>query len=278
VEDSARVRVIGDVTRTRQILAKLVGNAVKHTPNGEIEARIAIEPQKDGGQLLVMTVRDTGAGMGETELAIALNEGAGGGLALCRRLCRAMGGDLEVKSSSDYGTSVRASLRVREAAPELATAPTSASASSLAGTAGDAVGSGRRLSVLAADDNEINRVVLKDLLEPLDLDLTLVENGADAIAAWRVQRFDVILMDIHMPVLSGCDVAREIRRIEAEDGRTRTPIIAVSASVMKSEVDECMASGMDAHVPKPLELAKLQSAIETAVADAPAHEDAKGAA
>ena len=108
--------------------------------------------------------------------------------------------------------------------------------------------------------------LLRDLLEPMNLDLTLVENGADAIAAWRAQAFDVILMDIHMPVLSGCDVSREIRRIEAEEGRARTPIIAVSASVMKSEVDECLEAGMDSHVPKPLEFSRLRQAIEDAVA------------
>jgi signal transduction histidine kinase/ActR/RegA family two-component response regulator len=258
VEEAARTHLRGDESRVRQILTKLVGNAVEFTPHGEVEARIALEVDPQGGGTLVMTVRDTGAGLtsAEVDQALRTGSGSGGGLAFCRRLCAAMGGRIEIKSSSDFGTSVTARVRVGSAAGREADAKAAANPSAIIG---------RRVTLLAADDNAVNRIVLKDMLEPLDVDLTIVENGADAIAAWRARAFDAILLDIHMPVLSGHDVAREIRRIEATEHRTRTPIIAVSASVMKSEVEACIAAGMDSHVAKPIELPKLQDAIAAAV-------------
>jgi signal transduction histidine kinase/CheY-like chemotaxis protein len=263
VEEAARIRVVGDDNRVRQILSKLIGNAIEFTPHGEVEARVLLEAGSEGAAQLVMIVRDTGAGLtaAELERALTAGVGTGGGLALCRRLCAAMGGGMEINSSSDYGTTVTARVRVAEAEADSAEpgVPAAEATSPL----------GRRVALLAADDNAVNRIVLKDMLEPLDVDLTMVDNGADAIAAWRARAFDAILLDIHMPVLSGHDVAREIRRIETEEGRSPTPIIAVSASVMKSEVEACLAAGMDAHVAKPIELPKLKDAIAAAIAPAP---------
>lgn len=260
IDETARIRVVGDESRVRQILTKLVANAIEFTPHGEIEARVGLDAEADGAAQLVLTVRDTGAGLTPAEIKSATegSEGGGGGLGLCRRLCEALGGRLEIASSSDYGTTITARLRVVEA-----------QVSEKRGAAEDqqpAPPLGRRLVVLAADDNAINRIVLKDMLEPLDVDLTLVENGADAIASWRARAFDVILLDIQMPLLSGYDVTREIRKLEAEEGRARTPIIAVSASVMRSEVEACLEAGMDAHVAKPIELARLKAALAAATA------------
>jgi signal transduction histidine kinase/ActR/RegA family two-component response regulator len=260
VEEAARTHLVGDASRVRQILTKLVGNAIDFTPHGEVEARVALEIEPQGGGHLVLTVRDTGAGLTSAEIdgASRTGSGSGGGLAFCRRLCAAMGGRLDIKSSSDYGTSVTARMRVGSASQHVPGAAP--------GAVDLAAALGRRLTLLAADDNAVNRIVLKDMLEPLDVDLTIVENGADAIAAWRARAFDAILLDIHMPVLSGHDVAREIRRIEAAENRKPTPIIAVSASVMKTEVEACLAAGMNDHVAKPIELPRLRDAIAAAVA------------
>jgi signal transduction histidine kinase/ActR/RegA family two-component response regulator len=261
IDEAARIKVVGDESRVRQILTKLVANAIEYTPHGEVEARVGLDSEPDGSSAqLVLTVRDTGAGLtpGEIRNATEDGQGAGGGLALCRRLCEAMGGRLEISSSSDYGTTITARMQVTEAkAQDKALEPE---------TGASTAPFGRRLTLLAADDNAINRIVLKDMLEPLDVDLTLVENGADAIAAWRARAFDAILLDIQMPLLSGYDVTREIRKLEVEEGRARTPIIAVSASVMRSEVEACLAAGMDSHVAKPIELAKLKAALTAATA------------
>jgi len=262
IGDEARRRFAGDEGRTRQILTKLVADAIERTPRGEVEVRVTLEAGVgEDERLLTMSVHDAGPALSPAEIERALNEHAGAGLALCRRLCDAMGGGFEFSSSAENGAHAIARVRVRETGAEAAASEESEAAapSSL----------GRRLSLLAVDDNAINRIVMKDMLEPLDIDLTLVDNGADAIAAWRARYFDAILLDIHMPVLSGHDVAREIRKIEAEEGRPATPIIAVSASVMKSEVEACLESGMNAHVAKPIELGKLSDAITAATSLAP---------
>ena len=253
VDADADRRLVGDQSRIRQILSKLISNAINFTPNGEVEARISLAPHSDEGELLVLTVRDTGPGLSAEELSDALDDAAAkrGGLSLCRRLCEAMGGALEVKSSTDYGTTVTARIRTRAAGERGVVRP----------AASTKANPDRKLRLLAADDNAINRMVIKDMLEPRGMDLTLVENGADAIAAWRSQQFDAVLLDLQMPLLSGYDVAREIRKVEAEERRGRTPLIAVTASVMRSEIDTCLEAGMDAHVAKPIDPEELISAI-----------------
>ena len=260
-----------------QIFSKLVGNAIAFTRTGEIDARVGYEAGGGGDpSLLVLTVRDTGAGLSPTELADALDDrrSGGGGLAFCRSMCAALGGDLDIRSSADAGTTVIARIAV-----SLATEPAedAADAADAAPTADEASAPETRLRVLAADDNAINRAVLRDMLEREPMDLTMVENGADAIATWRSMAFDIVLLDIHMPILSGHDVAREIRRIEAEEKRERTPILAVSASVMQSEVNACFESGMDGHVAKPIDPVKLLKAVRDATASPPA-DDATSAA
>ena len=121
--------------------------------------------------------------------------------------------------------------------------------------------------MLAAEDNATNRLVLATVMSVFGADLTLVEDGARALAAWREERFDVILMDIQMPIMDGVAAARAIRAAEAASGRVRTPIVALSANAMTHQVSDYLAAGMDAHVPKPIELGRLQAALKAAVED-----------
>jgi two-component system, sensor histidine kinase len=122
------------------------------------------------------------------------------------------------------------------------------------------------LRVLAADDNPINRLVLQTLLGQTGLQLEMVEDGRAAVAAWRGGAFDVILMDARMPGMDGMEATRAIRRAEAAQGRPRTPIIALTADVMSHQLAEFTAAGMDAHVAKPVETARLFEAIERVLA------------
>jgi len=126
---------------------------------------------------------------------------------------------------------------------------------STAGTAG--------LKVLAAEDNHVNQLVLKTLLHQLGVDPALVSNGADAVEAWEKADWDVILMDIQMPQMDGLTATRAIRAREAETGRRRTPIIAVTANVMAHQVSAYEAAGMDQVVPKPLEAVRLFAALDS---------------
>ena len=127
-----------------------------------------------------------------------------------------------------------------------------------AGPAGD-------LRVLAAEDNDTNQLVLKTLLRQAGVTPVMVENGRAALEAWEAQTWDIILMDIQMPVMDGVTATREIRAREAETGRARTPIIAVTANAMIHQVAEYKAAGMDGMAPKPIDMTLLFHAMEQAL-------------
>lgn len=125
------------------------------------------------------------------------------------------------------------------------------------------------MRILAAEDHPNNREVLEALLEPLQPELTFAENGADAVQAWKTGRYDVILMDIQMPKMSGIEATRIIRQTEAETGAPPTPIIAVTANVMRHQVEEYLRVGMNDCIGKPVDIIKLFAAIEAVLDDAP---------
>ena len=133
-----------------------------------------------------------------------------------------------------------------------------------------AVDEDRPLRVLAAEDIPTNQLVLRTIMQSFGVDLEMVDNGREAVEAWQRSAFDVILMDIQMPEMDGVAATRAIRAEEAASGRPRTPIIAVSANAMPHHAREYLAAGMDAHVAKPIELAKLHAAIEGALAQSAA--------
>ncbi len=117
------------------------------------------------------------------------------------------------------------------------------------------------LRVLAAEDNPTNQLVLKTLLQHIGVEPVFVENGAEALEAWDRGRWDLVLMDVTMPVMDGPTAAREIRAREAAQGRARTPIIALTANALAHQIAEYVADGMDAHIAKPIEAAKLFQAV-----------------
>jgi CheY-like chemotaxis protein len=118
--------------------------------------------------------------------------------------------------------------------------------------------------VLAAEDNAVNQLVLKTLLHQLGVEPAVVEDGAAAVEAWKAAEWDVILMDVQMPVMDGLAATALIRRLEAETGRTRTPIIALTANAMAHQVEAYVAAGMDRHVAKPIAAAELFQALSEA--------------
>ena len=116
--------------------------------------------------------------------------------------------------------------------------------------------------MLCVDDNAVNRRVIGVLLAPLGCDVAYAENGAEAVEAHARCTFDVILMDLQMPVMDGLSAARAIRAAERQAGRGRTRIVAVSANCMPTQVADCMAAGMDAHVAKPVQIETLYAAMK----------------
>ena len=266
VEDEAKGYCRGDAMRVRQVLANLTANAVKFTSVGEVAIRV-----RRDGETIHIEVRDTGPGVAADQqeriferFAQADNSstrnfgGAGLGLPVCRELVRLMGGSLWVMSEPGKGSSFGCDLPLPAAAAPQAQASTTAEPRS----------EERQLRILAAEDNSTNALFLKALLEPLDVDLVIVEDGLKAVEAFRGGDFDIVLMDIQMPNMSGVDAALAIRREEAERGHRPTPIVAVTANVMGHQMAEYRAAGMDGIVSKPIQAQKLYEAIEGALSEA----------
>jgi PAS domain S-box-containing protein len=261
----------GDGMRLRQILMNLMSNALKFTESGGMS--LTIEPTAAG---LSFAVRDTGIGISAEQLPKLFNMfsqadssdsrrfgGTGLGLVISRDLAELMGGTIEVESEVGSGSTFTlrlplAKVREAEASPLSATG---------AGCASAAMGGAVR--ILAAEDNAVNRHVLSALLAAIEAEVTLVENGRAAVEAWRHGAFDLILMDIQMPDMGGVEATELIRSIEAEHGMAPIPIVALSANAMSHQVEEYLATGMTAHVAKPIDPSELFRVIGEAAAAAP---------
>jgi CheY-like chemotaxis protein len=169
-----------------------------------------------------------------------------------------MGGSIWAESVEGQGSTFSVSIPLPRVA-EATARPAPTAVEPVAAEADD--GADRPLRVLAAEDNATNQLVLKSVMATFGVDLHMVATGRAAVEAWSNDTFDVILMDIQMPDLDGIAATRAIRAAEAETGRPRIPIIALSANAMTHQVKEYLSAGMDRHVAKPIELAKLHSAL-----------------
>jgi len=273
VRPAARGLWRGDPLRVRQILNNLVSNAAKFTAAGSVQMTVDHD-----GEHLVLEVADTGPGIAPDRLDVLFEKfvqadasttrrhgGSGLGLAICRELARLMGGEISVLSRLGQGSrfTVRLPLAKLDAPP--AVAPRSPANAATAG-----------LKVLAAEDNATNQLVLTTLLAQLGMEVRLVENGALAVEATASDRWDVVLMDVQMPVMDGLAATREIRAREAAEGLARTPILAVTANAMSHQVAEYLAAGMDGIVAKPIQFNDLVSAITAARAQGAPKESAGG--
>jgi CheY-like chemotaxis protein len=182
--------------------------------------------------------------------------GTGLGLAICRELCEAMGGTIAVASGPEGGSIFTVDLPLARSAAGATAAPAASRAAPQLPGSGDT-----QLRVLAAEDNAVNQLVLRTLLEQIGVEATIVEDGAEAIRAWEDADFDLILMDVQMPRMDGPTATRAIRAREAASGRARSPIVALTANVMSHQLEAYAAAGMDAFVAKPIKIADLYAAI-----------------
>jgi signal transduction histidine kinase/ActR/RegA family two-component response regulator len=269
VAEAAQGAWRGDADRIRQVLGNLVSNAIKFTLHGSVHAYIDETPETGA---LRLTVRDTGVGVAAEKQAALFEKftqadnsatrrfgGTGLGLAICRELTQMMGGVIAVESQEGQGSVFRVELPLErgELKPAGAAEPQEAEAAEEGA-----------LRLLAAEDNPTNQQVLSAVMGSLGLEVDIVDDGKKAFEAWRDGAYDLILMDIQMPVMDGIDSARAIRAAEAAGGRPRTPIIALTANALSHQVEEYLAAGMDGHVAKPIEIAKLYDAIARALSEA----------
>ena len=252
----------GDPGRLRQILGNLVSNAVKFTYSGSIT--VLLDQVADQ---LVITVRDTGVGIPAEKHAVLFEKfaqvdnsatrrfgGTGLGLAISAELAQMMGGRIAFESTEGLGTTFRFSAPLMRA--------TGIEAVQFDDGLFDDEEEASFLRVLAAEDNVTNQQVLTAVLASVGCALEIVPDGAAAVAAWKTGRFDIILMDIHMPIMGGVEAATAIRALERNRGLPRTPIIALTADAMTHQVAEYLAAGMDDHLAKPIEIKLLIDTLQ----------------
>ena len=260
----------GDRTRIGQMVSNLVSNAVKFTEQGSI--RVTVRAVSDG---LRIFVADTGIGFDRStsrrlfqrfEQADASTNrkygGTGLGLSICRSLVEMMGGRIGVRSRIGTGSIFAVYLPLRRVGE---TVPVNADEVG-ARSAGAAEASDAPLRILFADDHQVNRKVVALILEPLGVDLTGVEDGALALEAFRNGAFDLVLMDVQMPVMDGLTATRAIREFERSTGRARTPVISLTANAMSDDVRRSLEAGSDLHLAKPIRPDKLIDTINRVLA------------
>jgi signal transduction histidine kinase/FixJ family two-component response regulator len=268
IDPQAKGGYLGDPVRVRQIVSNLLSNAVKFTDSGGL--RLTVATTASG---LRLTVSDTGAGIAADRIAKIFEKfvqadssttrrfgGTGLGLAIIRKIAEAMGGAISAESVLGEGSSFIVDLPLaRCASADEAGGPAPAP------EPGPRDVAERELRILAAEDNAINQLVLRTLLEQFGIHPEIVESGLDAVEMWEQNNWDLILMDVQMPVMDGPTATRHIRARERELGRGRTPIIALTANAMSHQIDEYSAAGMDGFVAKPIEIARLYDVINSIV-------------
>ncbi len=258
-------RVEGDPVRVRQVLTNLVSNALKFTSEGRV--RVSVEAM--GGDRVAFRVSDTGVGFDADQKGRIFGRfqqadgsitrrygGTGLGLAISSALVELMGGALDCDSTPGQGSVFwfEIPLPLVEAAPAGAAAESSLESAEVP------------LRVLLADDHPANRKVVEIMLSATPMKLVSVEDGRQAVDAFARGGFDLVLMDMQMPVMDGLTATAAIRRLEAERNLARTPVIMLTANAMAEHVEAGRAAGADAHLAKPITMDSLFAAIETAMA------------
>lgn len=258
--------LLGDPLRLRQVLVNLAGNSLKFTEKGEIKISVTCEKPsvRTEGYRLTFSVNDTGMGIPSEKLETIFEDftqadssttrafgGTGLGLTISKKLVEIMGGKIWVESKLGEGSTFHFNLNVKigtekgEAArrkdkgrEELDTAPVHDSA--------------KALSMLLVDDSEDNRMLVKTFLKKIPCNIDMAENGEIAVEKFMSKKYDILLMDMQMPVMDGYTATIKIRRWEKEKRRDETPIIAFTAHAFKEEIDKCLEAGCTDHIAKPV--------------------------
>ncbi|MFZ4625978.1 MAG: ATP-binding protein, partial [Rhodoferax sp.] len=264
-------RYLADAHRLRQMLANLVGNALKFTRTGFVRMQAKELACSDAPALLEFTVSDSGVGIPADKLDLLFKPfsqadnsttrefgGSGLGLSIVGNLAQAMGGAVGVSSEPGVGSRFWFRVQARTVTGTADTRQTvrEAQAASVADPSAPLRG-----QVLVAEDNPVNGLVIESLLGQLGLTVKLVSDGQQAVAAVRAQAFDVILMDLQMPVLDGYQATVHIRQWEADQPRPHLPIIALTADAFEEDRQRCLAIGMDEFLTKPVALQALRAAL-----------------
>jgi signal transduction histidine kinase/ActR/RegA family two-component response regulator len=257
--------LIGDAGRLRQILINLIGNAVKFTQEGRVSVDVRTEERSESDVLLRFAVSDTGIGIPaekQKTLFEAFSQvdpsatrrygGTGLGLAICSQLVRMMGGQIDVDSELGKGSTFHFTARFG-ISTETDPIPDGPPGESPDRSSPPAPDSRLPITVLLVEDNPINQKLAIRLLQKRGCNVVLAGNGREAVETSGKQSFDLILMDVQMPEMGGFEATRLIRTRELTSGR-HTPIVAMTACVIKGDREKCLEAGMDAYVAKPIQV------------------------
>jgi signal transduction histidine kinase len=272
--------VMGDALRTRQILNNLLENAIKFTEHGHVRLNVSPGADSKGAEILIFEVKDTGVGIPFSQQASIFNAfeqadtsttrrfgGTGLGLSISAALAELMRGAISLRSAPGEGSVFRLKIPLMPAivAAEVNTLQSNSPAASVSlGAAQTLPVFNRALEVLLVEDHKVNQILAKTLLTRWGHTVTIAENGQEALEIFSSKQWDLVLMDLQMPVMGGLEATRLIRKTEA--AARRTPIIALSASALNEDLNECLSAGMDDHLAKPYSAVSLANVIHKHVA------------
>ncbi|MCD4769259.1 MAG: response regulator [Bacteroidales bacterium] len=262
----------GDPVRIKQIIINLVNNGIKFTTKGGVTLAVSILKSEKIMTTFMFSITDSGIGISEkgmTRLFQSFSQtdisttreygGTGLGLAISKRLVDLMNGEIGVESEVGKGSKFWFTVKLE--------AGTTVNKESVSAPDSEGTPKPKKLSVLLAEDNVINLKVASLVLKRLGHNIEIAENGKVAVEKFSEKRFDIILMDIQMPLMDGIEATREIRRIESESkSKFRIPIVAVTANAIKGDRERFLKAGMDNYIPKPFRFDEIEEVLQTTVA------------
>ncbi len=263
IDDGVPHHLVGDPLRIGQILINYASNAVKFTESGGIDVKVSVAERSADDVLLHFSVRDTGIGLNEAQRAALFQSfqqadasitrkygGTGLGLVISKRLAELMHGEVGVESMPGVGSTFwfTARLGISQGPAQIRTLSAQPDLSRIAGA-----------RVLLVEDSELIREVVSKLLQEAGLEVELAANGASALEKVRHASYDLVLMDMQMPVMDGLTATREIRKLPSLEV---LPIVAITANVMTGDRERCLAAGMNDHLAKPIDRQLLLASLQ----------------
>ncbi|MFH1359665.1 MAG: PAS domain S-box protein [Candidatus Omnitrophota bacterium] len=275
-DDGVPDNLKGDPVRLRQVIINLVNNAIKFTSKGKVSVDVQLKSQEKDDCVLIFSINDTGIGIPQDKLELIFDAftqaddsitrrygGTGLGLAICKRLVSLMGGDINVESQEKKGSRFffTAAFSISQEGQKPQEGVSVTEHKEMKPSEIDDL---PKLRVLLAEDNLVSQRIIVKLLTKRDWEVVPVENGQEVLGQMSQGSFDLILMDVQMPILDGLETTRLIREGEKQTGR-HIPIIALTARAMDDDKNRCLDIGMDGYVSKPVDRQKLFLAIRSCV-------------
>ncbi len=281
VDPSVPILLRGDPGRLRQILTNLTGNAVKFTSYGEVAVRVSVVENDGNDILLRFSVHDTGIGIPAHKIGLLFDKfsqvdasttrqygGTGLGLAISKQLAELMGGEAGVSSEegkgSEFWFTARLGKQDRKSPVMWGGEESTPQSIGARNTDSELVNlfAGHNVRILLAEDNLVNQQVALGILKKQGLHVDVVANGAEALKALETVPYELVLMDMHMPVMDGLEATRQIRNTQSKVPNHKIPIIAMTASAMPGDRERCLAAGMNDYVTKPVSPQSLAEALD----------------